>query len=58
MSEPDERLRALNDRLRTLEQAPVAEHPDVLDEVHAALVAELDGLTGRPGEPRDRRGGA
>lgn len=37
-------LDALTARLDALEQAPVAEHPAVLEEIHRALVAELDVL--------------
>ncbi len=37
-------LDALTTRLDALEHVPVAEHPAVLEEVHRALVAELDAL--------------
>ncbi len=42
----DARLRRLEERLGELGERPVAEHADVLDEVHRALVAELDRLAG------------
>lgn len=58
MMVPDERLRALTERLAALADAPVSEHPDALDEVHAALVAELEGVPGRPADQRERRGGS
>lgn len=37
-------LGALTARLDALEHAPTAEHPTVLEDVHRALVAELDAL--------------
>ena len=40
----DDRLEELSGRLAALEDAPVAEHPAVLELVHDALVAELDAL--------------
>lgn len=43
MSE-DPELERLRDRLAGLEDAPLGVHPDVLDEVHRALVAELGSL--------------
>lgn len=42
----EDRLDGLVARLEALEDVPVAEHPAVLDEVHAALVAELETLAG------------
>lgn len=33
-------------RVRGLEQRPLAEHPDVLEEVHEAIVGELDRVGG------------
>jgi hypothetical protein len=51
-------LEDLTQRLAALEDAPVAEHPDVLDAVHTALVAELDSLAGvwrTPSSDRPRR---
>ncbi len=36
----------LEARVDALADQPVAAHPDVLDEVHQALVAELDSLAG------------
>lgn len=35
----------LRARLAALDEAPVHVHPDVLDEVHRAIVAELDDLS-------------
>ncbi len=48
-------LEALTARLGELEGAPVAPHPDVLEQVHAGLVAELGELpgTGPQGAPGD-----
>ena len=43
----DDQLRSLAERLDALEDVDVAEHADVLEEVHAALVAELDAVAGR-----------
>lgn len=43
MSE-DAGLERLRGRLAELEDAPLDVHPDVLDEVHRALVAELGSL--------------
>lgn len=40
----DPGLQQLRDRLAALEDAPLGTHPDVLDEVHRALVAELGSL--------------
>jgi len=37
-------LDELTARLDALEHAPLAEHPGVLEDVHRALVAELDAL--------------
>jgi hypothetical protein len=48
----DEQLATLTERLAALEGRPIAEHPAVLESVHAALVAELDRLAGKP--PTDR----
>ncbi len=46
-------LEALTARLGELEGAPVAAHPDVLEQVHTGLVAELGELpgTGQQGSP-------
>lgn len=37
-------LPALRARLDALDDAPVGRHPDVLEDVHRALVAQLDEL--------------
>jgi hypothetical protein len=37
---------SLVDRLRALDDEPVAAHPQVLEEVHRGLVAHLEGLAG------------
>lgn len=34
-------------RVRALDQQPLDEHPDVLEQVHREIVAELDRLGGR-----------
>lgn len=39
-----ERLEELRTQLAQLQDAPVSVHPTVLDEVHRALVAELEML--------------
>lgn len=39
-------LAALEERLAALDDAPLDGHPQVLEDVHRALVAELDGLAG------------
>ena len=49
----DERLQSLVERLEALDDIPVAEHAEVLDDVHAALVAELDAVAGRSSSARD-----
>ena len=41
----DASLDDLHARLAALDEAPVNAHPDVLDEVHRAIVAELDDLS-------------
>lgn len=43
-------------RLQSLDDVPVAEHPAVLDDIHAAVVSELDALAGAgaTATPRDR----
>lgn len=43
----DDPVPELAGRVRALDQLPLAQHPDVLEEVHRAIVAELDGLAGR-----------
>jgi hypothetical protein len=40
------RLSHLAERVRALDSAPVAAHPDVLEEVHRAIVGELESLAG------------
>ena len=40
----DQPLSELSDRLRALTDQPVADHPAVLEAVHRAVVAELEGL--------------
>jgi hypothetical protein len=42
----DDRLPELAGRVRALEQQPLAEHPDVLEDVHQAIIAELDRVGG------------
>lgn len=42
----DDPLPDLAGRVRGLEQRPLADHPDVLEEVHEAIVAELDRIGG------------
>lgn len=49
-----DRLRSLATRLERLEAEPVAGHPDVLEEVHRGLVAELEALAG-VGSPAGQR---
>jgi hypothetical protein len=39
-----DRLADLAARLAELDEQPVRSHPDVLDELHRALVGELDAL--------------
>jgi len=46
------------ERLAALEERPVAEHPDVLESVHAELAAELDGLVIPRAEAREGQPGA
>lgn len=41
----DASLDDLRARLDALDETPVHAHPDVLDEVHRAIVAELDDLS-------------
>lgn len=41
-----DRLAELAGRLAALDAEPVAEHPQVLEEVHRGLVGELDALAG------------
>jgi hypothetical protein len=57
-------LTALGQRLAGLDNDPIGTHPAVLDEVHRALVGELERLAGvvsgearagRPGHVADRR---
>jgi hypothetical protein len=57
-------LNALGQRLAGLDEDPIGAHPGVLDEVHRALVGELERLAGvvsgeartrRPGHVADRR---
>lgn len=43
----EDRLVALEARLLALDELPVQAHPDVLEEVAVALVAELDELAAR-----------
>lgn len=50
-----DRLTALGDRVAALDHAPVAEHPEVLEEVHRGLVAELDALAGAGSATRAAR---
>jgi hypothetical protein len=52
-----DRLTGLTERLSALEGAPVAAHPQVLEEIHRGLVAELDALAGAgaSGPRADRR---
>lgn len=40
----DDRLSALRARLAALDDSPLGAHPELLDEVHRGLVAELDRL--------------
>jgi len=47
-------LPGLRDRLASLEEAPVAAHPDVLEDVHRALVAQLDALAAEAARPAAR----
>ena len=48
----DESLPELAGQLRRLPDRPVHEHPEVLEEVHRTLVAELESLVvERPPEP-------
>lgn len=47
----DDELKALSERLAALDERPVAEHPDVLESVHAGLVAELDKLAAKQTPP-------
>lgn len=42
----DDPLDGAEDRLRALDDRSLAEHADVLEEVHQLLVAELDRLDG------------
>ncbi|MEX2618653.1 MAG: hypothetical protein WD250_00390 [Egibacteraceae bacterium] len=56
MSE-DPGLERLRGRLAALEEAPLGEHPDVLDEVHRALVAELGSLAETRAEGTSPRAG-
>lgn len=42
-------------RIRALEERPLAEHPDVLEEVQAAIVAELEAIGGWQPEADRRR---
>lgn len=46
----DDALPDLAGRVRALGDRPLGEHPDVLEEVHRALVAELETLA-RTAEP-------
>jgi hypothetical protein len=51
-----DRLAGINERLSALEGAPIAAHPEVLEEVHRGLVAELDALAGAgAASPRTER---
>lgn len=43
----DDPLDDVEARLDALDDAPVAEHPTVLEEIAGALVAELDALAAR-----------
>ncbi|HVL98393.1 MAG TPA: hypothetical protein VM324_03790 [Egibacteraceae bacterium] len=54
----DDRLGLLQARLAALETAPVDAHPEVLDAVHRALVAELGALaaTRNAGTPQPLAG--
>lgn len=42
----EDRLAELRSRVAALDEAPLAGHPDVLEDVHRRLVAELEGLAG------------
>jgi hypothetical protein len=51
-----DRLSDLSERLAALDGAPVAAHPQVLEEIHRGLVAELDALAGAgAASPRGER---
>lgn len=50
-----DRLPELTARLRELDDIPVADHPDVLEDLHRSLVAELDALAGSAGSTASRR---
>lgn len=50
----DEPLVDIETRLDALDDEPVASHPDVLEEVHRQLVAELDDLANRVARPPQR----
>lgn len=41
---PEARIAELEDRVRRLEDLPLSDHPEELDRIHQALVAELDAL--------------
>lgn len=45
-------LAGIADQLDTLAEQPVTSHPDVLDAVHQALVAELDTLAAAALDPQ------
>lgn len=45
-ADPGDPLATLGRRLDALADEPVDHHPDVLDAVHQAVVAELDTLSG------------
>ena len=44
-----DRLPEIAGRVRALDDEPVAEHPDALEDVHRALVEELEALAGSRG---------
>ncbi|QBI21582.1 hypothetical protein ER308_19755 [Egibacter rhizosphaerae] len=53
MTEDPDPLLDLRERVRALDERPVVEHPDELEEVHRRLVAELDELANQRQRDRD-----
>lgn len=47
----DDRLQSVTERLAALDELPVDQHAEELEQVHQALVAELDAIAGRPAAP-------
>lgn len=51
MTDPDDRLAQLRQKLAELDEAPLSAHPEVLEQTHRELVEELERLEHLDGSP-------